>query len=149
MSGHTHTSWAEVRAKIMANPGYGKAYEAARLRYELGKTVRERREDLGLSQAELGKLAGLKQPAVARFEAGGTMPTIPVLERLAEALDMTLWIELRANSRSGQVDPAAQVGEALAAAAPAEGDDLGGNGDGRFLRGAGAKVEADRGGQPG
>jgi HTH-type transcriptional regulator/antitoxin HipB len=147
MSGHQ--SWAELSAKIMANPESVKGYEAARLRYELGKTVRERREELGLSQAELGKSAGLKQPAVARFEAGGTMPTIPVLERLAAALGMKLWIELRADTRSGHVDPAGQVGEALAAAAPAEGDDLGGNGDGRFLRSPGAKVEADRGGQPG
>lgn len=30
------------------------------------------------------------QSAVARFEAGGTVPTLPVLERLAHALDVTL-----------------------------------------------------------
>ena len=30
----------------------------------------------------------MTQPAVARFEAGGTVPTIPVLERLAHALDL-------------------------------------------------------------
>ncbi|MFI6535280.1 helix-turn-helix domain-containing protein [Nonomuraea sp. NPDC050547] len=36
------------------------------------------------TQAELAERAGLKQPAVARFEAGGAMPTIPMLERLAE-----------------------------------------------------------------
>lgn len=28
----------------------------------------------------------MTQPAVARFEAGGTVPTLPVLERLARAL---------------------------------------------------------------
>jgi HTH-type transcriptional regulator / antitoxin HipB len=93
MSGHQ--SWAEISAEIMADPESAKASEAARIRYELGKAVRERREKLGLTQKQLAKLTGLKQPAVARFEAGGTVPTIPMLERLAAALHMTLSIELR------------------------------------------------------
>ena len=86
--------WAQKRAEIMERPGAGAAYDAARIRYELGKVVRQRREQLGLTQAELAELAGLKQPAVARFEAGGTMPTIPMLERLAIALKMSLTVQL-------------------------------------------------------
>jgi HTH-type transcriptional regulator/antitoxin HipB len=88
-------SWAGKRAEIMGRPGAGAAYEAARIRYELGRVVRERREVLGLTQAQLAERAGLKQPAVARFEAGGTMPTIPMLERLADALRMRLSVELQ------------------------------------------------------
>jgi transcriptional regulator with XRE-family HTH domain len=57
--------------------------------------VRRRREELGITQAELAERAGLQQPAVARFEAGGTMPTIPMLERLADALLLRLSVELR------------------------------------------------------
>ena len=34
--------------------------------------------------------SGMTQPAVARFEAGGTVPTLAVLERLAAALDVSL-----------------------------------------------------------
>ncbi|POM25544.1 anaerobic benzoate catabolism transcriptional regulator [Actinomadura rubteroloni] len=86
-------SWTEKRAEIMDRPGAGAAYEAARIRFELGRAVRARREELGLSQSQLGERAGLQQPAVARFEAGGTMPTIPMLERLAEALEMRLNVE--------------------------------------------------------
>ncbi|MEV4745456.1 helix-turn-helix domain-containing protein [Streptosporangium amethystogenes subsp. fukuiense] len=47
----------------------------------------------------MAERTGLRQPAVARFEAGGTMPTIPMLERLAEALEMRLsvqWYEANA-----------------------------------------------------
>jgi ribosome-binding protein aMBF1 (putative translation factor) len=90
-----HTSWAKVRAKVLADPESRTAYEATRRQIELGARVRERRDELGLTQAQLGKLAELKQPAVARFEAGGTMPTIPMLERLAKALGMELSVELR------------------------------------------------------
>jgi hypothetical protein len=36
----------------------------------------------------------MTQPGVARFEAGGTVPTIPVLERLARALEAELVIRL-------------------------------------------------------
>ncbi|MFD9941386.1 helix-turn-helix domain-containing protein [Nonomuraea sp. NPDC059023] len=88
-------AWADKRAEIMSRPGAGAAYEAARLRFELGEAVRQRREELGLTQAELAERAGLKQPAVARFEAGGTMPTIPMLERLAQALEVRLNVQFQ------------------------------------------------------
>ncbi|NKZ06059.1 helix-turn-helix domain-containing protein [Actinomadura latina] len=93
-------SWTEKRAEIMDRPGAGAAYEATRIRYELGRAVRERREELGLTQAELAERAGLQQPAVARFEAGGTMPTIPVLERYAAALAMQLNVQLLPMSKA-------------------------------------------------
>lgn len=38
--------------------------------------------------------AEMTQPAVARFEAGGTVPTIPLLERLARALEAELVVRL-------------------------------------------------------
>lgn len=93
-------SWADKRAEIMNRPGAGAAYEAARIRFELGAAVRSRREELGLTQAQLGERVGLKQPAVARFEAGGTMPTIPMLERMAAALDMRLSVQFEAPPRA-------------------------------------------------
>jgi HTH-type transcriptional regulator/antitoxin HipB len=42
----------------------------------------------------------LKQPAIARFEAGGTIPAIPMLERLAAALGMRLSVRLHPLSES-------------------------------------------------
>ncbi|GAA2291925.1 hypothetical protein GCM10010149_44300 [Nonomuraea roseoviolacea subsp. roseoviolacea] len=86
--------WSEKRAEIMSRPDARAGYEAARIRFELGEAVRTRREQLGLTQAELAQRAGLLQPAVACFEAGGTMPTIPLLERLAKALELRLSVTL-------------------------------------------------------
>ena len=45
---------------------------------ELGRLVHDRRTDLGLSQAELAERCGMKQPQISRFEAGGTVPTLPI-----------------------------------------------------------------------
>ncbi|MFE2911096.1 helix-turn-helix domain-containing protein [Kitasatospora indigofera] len=94
------TSWREMREEILGRPGAGAAYEAARIRFELGETVRLRREALGMTQAQLAAEAGMQQPAVARFEAGGTMPTIVVLERLAIALRMRLTVDMEPLERA-------------------------------------------------
>lgn len=74
----------------MAEPGAHQAYQAARLAFDLGRRVRELRQQRGWSQAELARAAGMTQSAVARCEAGGTVPTLPVLDRLADALDADL-----------------------------------------------------------
>ena len=74
----------------MAEPGAVEAYDAARLAFELGCSVRELRERRGWSQTQLAQASGMTQSAVARFEAGGTVPTLVVLERLAAALDVSL-----------------------------------------------------------
>jgi ribosome-binding protein aMBF1 (putative translation factor) len=84
------SDWTELRDRRMAEPGAAEAYEATRLAVELGRTVRELRERRGWSQSQLAGAAGMTQSAVARFEAGGTVPTLPLLERLARALEMEL-----------------------------------------------------------
>jgi transcriptional regulator with XRE-family HTH domain len=76
----------------MSEPGAKDAYEATRLAHELGKSVRNLRERKGWTQADLAGLSGMTQSTIARFEAGGTVPTLPVLARLAEALDADLTV---------------------------------------------------------
>jgi transcriptional regulator with XRE-family HTH domain len=78
----------------MAEPGATQAYDAVRLADELGRTVRQLRETRGWSQTELAKAAAMTQRSVARFEAGGTVPSLPVLERLASALDADLVVQV-------------------------------------------------------
>ena len=84
------SGWAAMRERRMAEPGAAEAYDAARLAFELGRSVRELRERRAWSQTQLAKASGMTQSAVARFEAGGTVPTLMVLERLANALEVSL-----------------------------------------------------------
>lgn len=93
------TSLAEARAARIHRPEVAAAYEATRLRYELAEAIRIRREELGWSQRQLAERAGMSQPGIARFEAGGTTPTLPLLDRLATALGLTLTVSLAPGQR--------------------------------------------------
>ena len=52
--------------------------------------LRWMREDLGLTQAELGTLAGVSQPAIAQLESPDSNPTIDTLNRVARAMGAQL-----------------------------------------------------------
>jgi ribosome-binding protein aMBF1 (putative translation factor) len=87
-------TWSDLREQRMSEPGAQDAYDAARLAFELGANVRRLREAKGWSQTQLARGAGMTQSAVARFEAGGSIPTLPVLQRLARALDADLVVQV-------------------------------------------------------
>ncbi|MEU8648716.1 helix-turn-helix transcriptional regulator [Streptomyces sp. NPDC048737] len=87
-----HSTWRTRRARQLAGEAaeYDQEYVDARLAGDLGQAVHNRRIELGLSQAELAELAGMTQPQVSRMEGGDTVPTPPLLRRLAKALEGTL-----------------------------------------------------------
>lgn len=91
----SRASWNDVKAARAGDSSVEAAYAAAKLAFELGEQVRALREERGWSQRDLAKLTGMSQPAIARFEAGGTTPTLPVLERIAIAFGTTLSVELK------------------------------------------------------
>ncbi len=91
-------SWSAIRDRRMQEPGATSAYAAAKLAYELGAEVRDLRQAKGWSQKRLAAEAGMTQSAIARFEAGGSVPTLAVLERLARALEADLVVQVRPRS---------------------------------------------------
>ena len=48
--------------------------------------LRWMRDDLGLTQSELARLAGVSQPAIAQLESPDSNPTIDTLSRVARAM---------------------------------------------------------------
>jgi len=85
-----HSSYEEIARQRRRSADHHEGYDEARLAFMIGQAVRERRLALGLSQTELAAGAGMTQPALSRLEAGGAVPTIPVLERIAVALGAEL-----------------------------------------------------------
>jgi ribosome-binding protein aMBF1 (putative translation factor) len=89
-----HSSYEDLAAQRRDSAEYCEGYAEARRAYLIGQAVRERRLALGLSQTELASRAGMTQPALSRLEAGGVVPTIPLLERISTALDADLIVEI-------------------------------------------------------
>lgn len=82
----------------------------------LASTIRRARADADLSQADLAARAGTSQPALARYETGAALPTLPTLERLLAACGRRLEIQtppatqppISATSIRGQLGPQAE-----------------------------------------
>jgi ribosome-binding protein aMBF1 (putative translation factor) len=89
-----HTSYEQLASQRRDSTDYREGYAEAQRAYLIGQAVRERRLALGLSQVELAARAGMTQPALSRLEAGGVIPTIPLLDRISIALDADLIVEI-------------------------------------------------------
>ncbi len=88
-------SWKSIKSAKAASTERRSGYEEAKEAFELAERVRQARERVGLTQAELAARIGSTQPAVARLEAGGSIPSFATLRRIAAALGFELVIELR------------------------------------------------------
>ncbi len=93
MTSH-HDAYEDLVRHRRASTGYRQGYAEAERAFLIGRAVRDRRLALGLSQTELARRAGMTQPALSRLEAGGVIPTIPLLERITTALDADLIVEI-------------------------------------------------------
>lgn len=52
------------------------------------------RKELGLTQSELGKRAGISQPNITRFESGNYNPSLEFLVKIAEAMGKKVKVTL-------------------------------------------------------
>ncbi len=61
----------------------------------IGDRIKDARKKAGISQAELARLVGRSQSAVAEWETGGTEPRRNIVEKIAAVLDVSpLWLEI-------------------------------------------------------
>lgn len=72
-----------------------KAYVAMTPEFTLAKTLIAARVKAGLTQQEVAKRMGTTQSAIARLEAGNSLPSMKSLYRYAEATGTTPAIQLR------------------------------------------------------
>ena len=54
------------------------------------------RKELGLTQSELGKRAGISQPNITRFESGNYNPSLEFLVKIAGAMGKKVKVTLEA-----------------------------------------------------
>ncbi|GMQ98345.1 MAG: hypothetical protein BMS9Abin17_0853 [Acidimicrobiia bacterium] len=76
----------------------------------LVNTVREIRQEAGLTQALLARVSGVSATSIGRYETGRVSPTLDVLERLATSVDLTIEVSItRAGSASRRVEVASPL----------------------------------------
>ncbi|MDA8312318.1 MAG: helix-turn-helix transcriptional regulator [Actinomycetota bacterium] len=86
----TRKTWEEVKSEQADTPARRRGYERAGRTIRLAMEIHELREKRGLSQRELAERLGTTQSAVARLEAGNVSPSLPTLDKVAEALGVEL-----------------------------------------------------------
>ncbi|WP_132013183.1 helix-turn-helix domain-containing protein [Hydrogenispora ethanolica] len=70
----------------------------------IGQRIKQLREQQNMSVSALAKLAGISQPNLWRIENEGQQPTFDILERIINALGMTLSDFFKDNSPSLEPD---------------------------------------------
>ncbi|EHN79277.1 DNA-binding protein [Streptomyces coelicoflavus ZG0656] len=95
-----HSQWKTSRTRRLLgeHAEESTAYVNAGYAFALGQAVYDRRKELGLSQNELARRASMTQPQISNIEGGDSVPTLPLLTRLAKALDAALTIDLDGDS---------------------------------------------------
>ncbi len=80
----------------MKDPKFKKAWHDLDEEFELLEEIIKARECAGLTQDELARKIGTKQPALSRLEKGGIKKaTVETLNKIAEALNMELIIKFK------------------------------------------------------
>lgn len=54
---------------------------------DYGNFIRERRQNLGLTQGEVAKILGISQVAYGRYELGTREPNLDLIFRISDVLD--------------------------------------------------------------
>ncbi len=84
----------EVLAEDLKDPKFREEWERTALAREVAIRVVAYRAEHNLSQEALGRLLGMRQPAVARLEAGEHEPSLATLKKLSRSLDMEFHIDI-------------------------------------------------------
>lgn len=81
---------------------------------DLAALVRERRQELGLTQADLARLANLRRATVADLEAGKSRPVFDTVLAVLDALEVGLDVWVGGNAPSGPHEPPVDLDDLLA-----------------------------------
>lgn len=95
MTNKKATRYEEFKAELLQIPEIRKEYEALKPKYDMIRSLIERRNQLHMSQTQLARIIGTRQPAISRLERGDSNITVDTLFRVASALELDLDISLK------------------------------------------------------
>jgi len=77
---------AEARKKLLQNKEFEKEYQKKSLSWEIAKMIVRARLMKNMTQSKLAELVNTQQPSIARIESGERLPSLAILEKIAEAM---------------------------------------------------------------
>ena len=86
MSKATEKSWEELKNEILTPEEIAEN----KSKVEIISAIIEARQEMAISQKELERLSGVKQPIIARMEKGTTNPQIDTILKILAPLGKTL-----------------------------------------------------------
>ena len=80
----------EYKREQMKNPEFVEAYEEIQPEMSVIRAMIDARLSRGMTQKELAEATGIAQGEISKLENGTRNPSLKLLQRLAEGMDMTL-----------------------------------------------------------
>lgn len=77
------------------NPKFKKAWKESEVEYILAKQLIEKRLAKKVSQRDLAKKLHTSQAVISRLETGNANPSLSFLKRIAHALNLHLFLQLK------------------------------------------------------
>jgi ribosome-binding protein aMBF1 (putative translation factor) len=84
----------ELQAGDLDDPEYRAEWERTHIAHEVAMRVISYRVEHKLTQTELARKLGMRQPHIARLEAGEHEPSFATLSRLARVLGLEFHIDI-------------------------------------------------------
>lgn len=91
----------EYKEKRMKNPSFAEAYTEMQPEFNVIRALIDARNTRGMTQKELSERTGIAQAEISRLENGTRNPSIKLLQRLADGMDMILNVSFTPKPISG------------------------------------------------
>ena len=99
MANKKATDFEEFEIELLKRPGVRREYEALKPKYDMIRGLIERRNQLHISQTQLARMVGTKQPAISRLEKGDNNTTLRTFFKVADALGLDISLKERVESK--------------------------------------------------
>ena len=85
-------NFRETLNQQLKNPEFKKEWDALEPKFDIIKAIVDARSSQNMTQKELSEKTGIPQADISRLENGTRNPTLKLLKRLADGLNMELGI---------------------------------------------------------
>lgn len=80
----------ELHQEWMRDPEYCREYEKLEPEFQIARALIDARIKRKMTQTEIAEKAGTKQPVISRLEGACGSPSLSLIKRIADALDVRL-----------------------------------------------------------